>query len=295
MNPARPPGSTAPALTRTEAPPRSAVEPIVRLALAEDIGRGDLTTAATVPPGATARAEIVQKAPGVLCGLPVVETVFALLDPRVHLTPLAEEGSWGERRVVATLAGPAAAILTGERTALNFLQRLSAVATMARRAAEIVAGTGAVVLDTRKTTPGMRVLEKYAVRVGGCHNHRAGLDDGILIKDNHIRAAGGITAAVTAARRRAAPGMRVEVEVTTLAELDEALAAGVDLVLLDNFDVDGLRAAVTHAAGRARLEASGGITLANLAAVAATGVDYISLGALTHSAGALDFSLEVIP
>jgi nicotinate-nucleotide pyrophosphorylase (carboxylating) len=295
MNPARPPGSTAPALTRTEAPPRSAVEPIVRLALAEDIGRGDLTTAATVPPGATARAEIVQKAPGVLCGLPVVETVFALLDPRVHLTPLAEEGSWGERRVVATLAGPAAAILTGERTALNFLQRLSAVATMARRAAEIVAGTGAVVLDTRKTTPGMRVLEKYAVRVGGCHNHRAGLDDGILIKDNHIRAAGGITAAVTAARRRAAPGMRVEVEVTTLAELDEALAAGVDLVLLDNFDVDGLRAAVAHAAGRARLEASGGITLANLAAVAATGVDYISLGALTHSAGALDFSLEVIP
>jgi nicotinate-nucleotide pyrophosphorylase (carboxylating) len=295
MNPARPPGSTAPPLTRTEAPPRSAVEPIVRLALAEDIGRGDLTTAATVPPGATARAEIVQKAPGVLCGLPVVETVFALLDPRVHLTPLAEEGSWGERRVVATLAGPAAAILTGERTALNFLQRLSAVATMARRAAEIVAGTGAVVLDTRKTTPGMRVLEKYAVRVGGCHNHRAGLDDGILIKDNHIRAAGGITAAVTAARRRAAPGMRVEVEVTTLAELDEALAAGVDLVLLDNFDVDGLRAAVAHAAGRARLEASGGITLANLAAVAATGVDYISLGALTHSAGALDFSLEVIP
>jgi nicotinate-nucleotide pyrophosphorylase (carboxylating) len=295
MNPARPPGSTALPLTRTEAPPRSAVEPIVRLALAEDIGRGDLTTAATVPPGATARAEIVQKAPGVLCGLPVVETVFALLDPRVRLTPLAEEGSWGERRVVATLAGPAAAILTGERTALNFLQRLSAVATMARRAAEIVAGTGAVVLDTRKTTPGMRVLEKYAVRVGGCHNHRAGLDDGILIKDNHIRAAGGITAAVTAARRRAAPGMRVEVEVTTLAELDEALAAGVDLVLLDNFDVDGLRAAVAHAAGRARLEASGGITLANLAAVAATGVDYISLGALTHSAGALDFSLEVIP
>lgn len=295
MNPARSPGPTAPPLTRTEAPPRSAVEPIVRLALAEDIGRGDLTTAATVPPGATARAEIVQKAPGVLCGLPVVETVFALLDPRVRLTPLAEEGSWGERRVVATLEGPAAAILTGERTALNFLQRLSAVATMARRAAEIVAGTGAVVLDTRKTTPGMRVLEKYAVRVGGCHNHRAGLDDGILIKDNHIRAAGGITAAVMAARRRAAPGMRVEVEVTTLAELDEALAAGVDLILLDNFDVDGLRAAVARAAGRARLEASGGITLANLAAVAATGVDYISLGALTHSAGALDFSLEVIP
>ncbi len=294
MNPARATAATEAALRGIEAPPRSAMEPIVRLALAEDIGRGDVTTAATVPPGALARAEILQKAPGVLCGLPVVELVFSLLDPSVRLTPLAAEGSWGERRVVAALEGPATAILTGERTALNFLQRLSAVATMARRAAEIVAGTGAEVLDTRKTTPGMRALEKYAVRVGGCRNHRAGLDDGILIKDNHIRAAGGITAAVQAARRRAAPGMRVEVEVTTLAELDEALAAGADLILLDNFDVEGLRAAVARAAGRARLEASGGITLDNLAAVAATGVDYISLGALTHSAGALDFSLEVI-
>ncbi len=295
MNPVRSPDLMGSALRHIEAPPRSAMEPIVHLALAEDIGRGDITTAATVPWGAKGRAEILQKAPGVLCGLPVVELVFALLDPNVRLTRLAAEGSWGERRVVATLEGPAAAILTGERTALNFLQRLSAVATMARRAAEIVAGTGAVVLDTRKTTPGMRVLEKYAVRVGGCRNHRAGLDDGVLIKDNHIRAAGGITAAITAARRRAAPGMRVEVEVTTLAELDEALAAGADLILLDNFDVDSLRAAVARAAGRARLEASGGITLDNLAAVAATGVDYISLGALTHSAGALDFSLEVIP
>jgi nicotinate-nucleotide pyrophosphorylase (carboxylating) len=293
MNPARATEAVETSLRDIAAPPRSAIEPIVRLALAEDIGRGDVTTAATVPPEAMAHAEILQKAPGVLCGLPVVELVFALLDPRVRLTPLAEEGSWGERRVVATLEGPATAILTGERTALNFLQRLSAVATMARRAAEIVAGTGAEVLDTRKTTPGMRALEKYAVRVGGCRNHRAGLDDGILIKDNHIRAAGGITAAVRAARRRAAPGMRVEVEVTTLAELDEALAAGADLILLDNFDVDGLRAAVARTAGRARLEASGGITLDNLAAVAATGVDYISLGALTHSAGALDFSLEV--
>jgi nicotinate-nucleotide pyrophosphorylase (carboxylating) len=294
MNPGRTTEFAAAALRAVQAPPRSAIEPIVRLALAEDIGRGDITTAATVPPEATARAEILQKAPGVLCGLPVVELVFALLDPNVRLTRLAAEGSWGAQRVVAALEGPAAAILTGERTALNFLQRLSAVATMARRAAEIVAGTGAEVLDTRKTTPGMRALEKYAVRVGGCRNHRAGLDDGILIKDNHIRAAGGITAAVQAARRRAAPGMRVEVEVTTLAELDEALAAGADLILLDNFDVDGLRAAAARTAGRARLEASGGITLDNLAAVAATGVDYISLGALTHSAGALDFSLEVI-
>ncbi|HET8626012.1 MAG TPA: carboxylating nicotinate-nucleotide diphosphorylase [Thermomicrobiales bacterium] len=270
------------------------VRAIVQLALAEDIGRGDLTTEATVAPDATATAEIIQKAPGVLCGLPVVALVFAELDPAVRLTPLAEEGSWGERRVVARLEGPARALLTGERTALNFLQRLSGVATASRRAAGLVEGTGATVLDTRKTTPGQRVLEKYAVRVGGCHNHRAGLDDGILIKDNHIRAAGGITAAVTAARRRTAPMQLVEVEVTNLAELDEAIAAGADVILLDNCDEDGLRAAVARAAGRVRLEASGGVTLANLAAVARTGVDYVSLGALTHSAGSLDFSLEVV-
>ncbi|HEX5502272.1 MAG TPA: carboxylating nicotinate-nucleotide diphosphorylase [Thermomicrobiales bacterium] len=270
------------------------VRAIVQLALAEDIGRGDLTTEATVAADAMATAEIVQKAPGVLCGLPVVALVFAELDGAVRLTPLAEEGSWGERRVVARLDGPARAILTGERTALNFLQRLSGVATASRRAAGLVEGTGATVLDTRKTTPGQRVLEKYAVRVGGCHNHRAGLDDGILIKDNHIRAAGGITAAVTTARRRTAPMQLVEVEVTNLAELDEALAAGADVILLDNCDEAALRAAVARAAGRARLEASGGVTLANLAAVARTGVDYVSLGALTHSAGALDFSLEVV-
>ena len=267
---------------------------IVQLALAEDIGRGDLTTEATVAPDATATAEIIQKAPGVLCGLPVVALVFAELDPAVRLTPLAEEGSWGERRVVARLEGSARALLTGERTALNFLQRLSGVATASRRAAGLVEGTGATVLDTRKTTPGQRVLEKYAVRVGGCHNHRAGLDDGMLIKDNHIRAAGGITAAVTAARRRTAPMQLVEVEVTNLAELDEAIAAGADVVLLDNCDEAGLRAAVARATGRVRLEASGGVTLANLAAVARTGVDYVSLGALTHSAGSLDFSLEVV-
>ena len=176
--------------------------------------------------------------------------------------------------------------------ALNFVQRLSGVATMSRRAAQLVAGTRAQVIDTRKTTPGMRVLEKYAVRVGGASNHRAGLDDGFLIKENHIRAAGGITRAVQAAQRRAAPGQVVEVEVTNLDELGEALSAGAKLILLDNFTEAGLRMAVAQTSGRARLEASGGITLANLAAIAATGVDYISLGALTHSAGSLDFSLE---
>jgi nicotinate-nucleotide pyrophosphorylase (carboxylating) len=221
-----------------------------------------------------------------------VEAVFAVLDPSVRVTRLADEGSLGDRRTVARIEGRAASILTGERTALNFLQRLSGVATASRKAAELVQGTTARVIDTRKTTPGLRVLEKYAVRVGGASNHRAGLDDGFLIKENHIRAAGGITRAVHAAQRRAAPGQVVEVEVTSLNELDEALAAGATLVLLDNFSIDGLRQAVARTAGRARLEASGGITLDNLAEIARTGVDFISLGALTHSAGVLDYSLD---
>jgi nicotinate-nucleotide pyrophosphorylase (carboxylating) len=269
---------------------------IVELALAEDIGRGDITTEATISPETLAAAEIYQKSPGVVCGLPVVAEVFKTLDQRVCVNALVRDGSSTNdgNRVVARVEGPAAAILSGERTALNFLQRLSGVATAARRATDLVAGTGATVIDTRKTTPGMRVLEKYAVRVGGARNHRAGLDDGFLIKENHIRAAGGITPAVVAAQRRAAPGQTVEVEVTNLDELDEALEAGANLVLLDNFSLELLRAAVLRTNARARLEASGGITLDNLADVARTGVDYISLGALTHSAGVLDFSLEVL-
>lgn len=299
--------SVSPAPARSDQPsagptrpvpfPQSAdVIAIIRLALAEDVGRGDVTTEATVSPDATAVAEIVQKQDGVVCGLPVVEAVFAEVDPRVRVTRLVDEGSFGrgaDRRVICRIEGPAAAILTAERTALNFLQRLSGTATASRQAAEIVAGTRAQVIDTRKTTPGMRTLQKYAVRVGGCRNHRAGLDDGFLIKENHIRAAGGITAAVHAALHRAAPGTEVEVEVTNLAELDEAIAAGARLILLDNFDVAGMRQAAERTAGRARLEASGGVTLANLGEVARTGVDYVSLGALTHSAGILDFSLLV--
>jgi nicotinate-nucleotide pyrophosphorylase (carboxylating) len=276
-------------------PASADVQAIIRLALDEDIGRGDITTESTVPLGATATAEILQKAPGVVCGLPVVEAVFLMIDPRLKILRAVDEGSFAnERRAVARLEGPADAILSGERTALNFLQRLSGVATASRKASEMVAGTRARVIDTRKTTPGLRVLEKYAVRVGGASNHRAGLDDGFLIKENHIRAAGGITPAVTAAMRRAAPGQVVEVEVTTLAELDEALHAGAMLILLDNFTVDLLRQAVARTNGRARLEASGGISLDNLAEVARTGVDFVSLGALTHSAGVLDFSLEVL-
>lgn len=278
----------------------ASVRALVQLALTEDIGRGDLTTESTVAADAVAVAEIRQKAPGVVCGLPLVAFVFTELDPRLVVTPLVAEGSHGDRRVVARITGPARSLLSGERTALNFLQRLSGVATASRRAAELVAETACTVLDTRKTTPGQRVLEKYAVRIGGCHNHRAGLDDGILIKENHIRAAGGITAAVTAAKRRTAPMQLVEVEVTNLSELDEAVAAGADVVLVDNADLAGLRAAVARAdrlaangARRPRLEASGGVTLANLAEVARTGVDYVSLGALTHSAGSVDFSLLV--
>jgi nicotinate-nucleotide pyrophosphorylase (carboxylating) len=289
--------TTAIAESTTAAPsvPRAdAVEAIVRLALAEDIGRGDITTEATIAADSVAVAEVRQKGPGVVCGLPVMAAVFAAVDERVEFTPLVEEGSSGERRVVARISGPARAILSGERTALNFLQRLSGVATASARAARAVQGTPATVIDTRKTTPGLRVLEKYAVRVGGCRNHRAGLDDAFLIKENHIRATGGITAAIAAAKRRAGPFDVIEVEVTNLAELDEAIAAGPDLVLLDNFDLAGLRAAVERAKGRVRLEASGGITLDNLPEVARTGVDYVSLGALTHSAGVLDFSLEVL-
>lgn len=286
---------SAPPFAGSIFPASADVDAIIRLALAEDVGRGDLTTEATVPPDARAIAELRQKAAGVLCGLPVVEAVFARLDPRVRVTAEAAEGSFDlGRRVVARIAGPAAAILTGERTALNFLQRLSGVATASRRASEVVAGTSARVIDTRKTSPGMRVLDKYAVRVGGANNHRAGLDDGFLIKENHIRAAGGITSAVHAARRRAAPGQVIEVEVTSLDELDEAISAGAALILLDNFSVADMRGAVARTGCAARLEASGGITLDNVAEVARTGVDFVSLGALTHSAGVIDFSLVFV-
>jgi nicotinate-nucleotide pyrophosphorylase (carboxylating) len=285
----------APRVAAPTFPSSADVQAVISLALSEDIGRGDLTTEATVSPDTVAAAEVLQKSPGVVCGLPVLARVFSAVDPRVRVTAMVDEGSFDvHRRVVAHIDGPASAILAGERTALNFLQRLSGVASASRRASELVAGSGARVIDTRKTTPGLRVLEKYAVRVGGSSNHRAGLDDGFLIKENHIRAAGGITAAVEAAQKRAAPGQIVEIEVTSLGELEEALAAGATLILLDNFSVERLRQAVAQTSGRARLEASGGITLDNLPAVARTGVDFVSLGALTHSAGVLDFSLDVI-
>lgn len=263
---------------------------LVAAALAEDVGAGDVTTEATIPADAQATGTIVQKQPGVIYGLDAVRETFAQVDDRVVFTPLVAEGVWREGGEVARLAGPARALLTGERTAMNLLGHLSGVATAAAAAAQAVAGTGATILDTRKTTPGMRLLEKAAVKAGGASNHRIGLFDAILIKENHIAAAGGIAQAVEAARA-ANPELPIEVEVRNSREIDEALAAGAPRLLLDNMDPQQLRAAVAQIGGRAETEASGGITQERLRAVAETGVDFISLGALTHSAPALDLSL----
>jgi nicotinate-nucleotide pyrophosphorylase (carboxylating) len=266
---------------------------LVRAALAEDIGTGDVTTLATVSEQAGARALITQKAPGVIYGLRAAELAFAALDPDARFERLVEEGEWREEGgPVLAIEARARALLSAERTALNFLAHLSGVATLAARAAREVQGTRARVLDTRKTTPGLRTLEKAAVAAGGASNHRAGLHDAILIKENHIAAAGGIARAVELAREHA-PELAdtLEVEVRNGEEIDQALAAGAPRLLLDNMDEDQLRAAVDRVAGRAQLEASGGVSLRTLRSVASTGVEWISMGALTHSAPALDLSL----
>jgi nicotinate-nucleotide pyrophosphorylase (carboxylating) len=270
------------------------LDAIVARALAEDVGTGDVTTAATVPAGTRARARITQKQPGAVFGLDAAETTFRALDPDVRLTRQAAEGRWREGGPVLDIEGDAAAVLTGERTALNFLQRLSGVATVTARYVEAVAGTGARVLDTRKTTPGLRALEKAAVAAGGGTNHRAGLYDAILIKENHAAMAGGVADAVRAARA-AAPQVSLEVECRTITEVDEALAAGAPRLLLDNMTPALLREVVARVDGRAELEASGGVTLETIREIAATGVDFVSVGALTHSAPALDLSLLLEP
>jgi nicotinate-nucleotide pyrophosphorylase (carboxylating) len=267
---------------------------VVARALAEDIGSGDATSDATVDEEARARATIAQKAPGVLFGFDAAEEAFRQLDPHVQIERLAPEGEWREGGPVLRLEGRTRALLGAERTALNFLQRLSGVATATARAVEAVEGTTAQILDTRKTTPGLRALEKAAVRAGGGVNHRAGLYDAILIKENHASAAGGVGEAVRRARA-ASPNLPLEVECRNLDEIDQALAAGATRILLDNMPPDRLREAVAHVGGRATLEASGGITLANLRAAATTGVEFISIGALTHSAAALDLSLTLEP
>ncbi len=264
-------------------------------ALAEDIGALDVTSAATVPAGMRAVATITQKAAGVVFGLDAAEATFRALDPGVELERLGPQGEWRDPpAAVLRATGDARALLGAERTALNFLQRLSGVATLTARCVRAVEGTGARILDTRKTTPGLRALEKAAVLAGGGVNHRAGLYDAILIKENHAALAGGVGAAVRAARA-AFPDLPLEVECSTRAEVDEALEAGAPRILLDNMRPAELRAAAEHVAGRAELEASGGIVYETLRAHAETGVDFISIGALTHSAPALDLSLILEP
>jgi nicotinate-nucleotide pyrophosphorylase (carboxylating) len=269
-----------------------ALDRVIAAALAEDVGAGDLTTERVVPATARAGGELVLEEAGVVCGVPAAARVFQTLDRGVTIEQLVEEGARvSGPTAVAHLAGPARAILTGERTALNLLGRLSGIATLTARYVDVVAGTGATILDTRKTTPGLRAFERYAVRCGGGTNHRFGLHDAILLKENHLRIAGGISAAASALGDR--NGTFVEVEAETLAEVVEAVEAGVDRILLDNMSVEEVVSAVELVAGRVPLEASGGITLANVRAYAETGVQFISIGALTHGARSLAVSLEV--
>ncbi len=264
----------------------------VARALEEDVGPGDLT-AALIPADARRRARVVVRESAVIAGRPWFDAVFTRLDPAIRVDWQVEEGERvAAEGVICTLEGPARALMSGERTALNFLQTLSGTATRARAYADAVSGTGTRILDTRKTLPGLRLAQKYAVRVGGCVNHRVGLFDAILVKENHIMACGGIEAAVRAAREQAT-GVMVEVEVETLDELDAALAAGVDRVMLDNFPLDRLREAVARVDGTAETEASGGITFDGLRAIAETGVDYISVGALTKDVTAVDLSMRI--
>ena len=265
----------------------------VAAALQEDVGGGDVT-AALIPADTQAEATLISRESAVLCGRPWFDGLFAALDATVTV---AWEAGDGERvrpdQVLCRMQGPARSILTGERAAMNFLQTLSGTATLARQYADAVAGTAARVLDTRKTLPGLRAAQKYAVRIGGCHNHRQGLFDGILIKENHIAAAGSIAAAVTAARQ-VSLRVPIEVEIESLGQLADALnAGGVDILLLDNFAVDDLRAAVARNNGRAKLEASGNVSLDNIRAIADTGVDYISVGALTKHVRAVDLSMRI--
>jgi nicotinate-nucleotide pyrophosphorylase (carboxylating) len=271
------------------------VERVVAAALAEDVGSGDATTVALVPEDAQAHADLYLEEPGIVCGLEVVAAVFAHLDPAVSWMPLALDGSGptpDQPALIAKVAGNARAILTGERTALNLFGRLCGIATLTRRYVDLVGGTETKILDTRKTTPGLRALEKYAVRCGGGGNHRAGLYDGVLVKENHLRVVGGVTAALRALEGRV-DGLPLEVEAETLAQVREAIDGGAPRILLDNMSPEEVREAVELTAGRAELEASGGVSLGTVRAYAETGVDFVSVGALTHSARSLHVSLEV--
>ena len=279
--------------TQKFAPDPQVVLQNVRAALLEDIGSGDIT-AALIAAGTHATARVITREDGVLCGSDWVNAVFAEIDSSVSLQWQAQDGQAikaGDE--LFTASGPARGLLTGERAALNFLQLLSATATTCRRYADLVSDTGTRLLDTRKTIPGLRIAQKYAVRCGGCHNHRIGLYDAFLIKENHISACGGIAAAVRAAREHA-PGKTVEVEVESLEELEQALAAGCDRVMLDNFSLDDMITAVALAGGGVELEASGNVSESTLLPIAQTGVDFISIGALTKDCRALDLSMRLI-
>ncbi len=286
----RPP---APPLTPQSDPPGPEdIARLARQALAEDLGDGDLT-AALIPATARCRARVLTREDAVLCGAAWFDAVYALLDPGVRVDWAAADGERVRAgQPVCTVEGPARAVNSGERTALNLLQTLSGTATAARRHADAVAGTATVILDTRKTLPGLRLAQKYAVRCGGCVNHRMGLHDAMLIKENHITAAGGLRAAVEAARA-ANPGAPLELEVERLDQLDVALELGVTMIMLDDFTLADIREAVSRSRGRARLEVSGGVSLEALAELAATGVDFISVGALTKHLQAVDFSMRV--
>jgi len=271
-------------------------EHLIDLALDEDAGLGDVTSRAIFPAKHASRAFIDAKQDLVLCGLDVAMRVFARVDPALKIKPLARDGDRIKRGArVLRIDGPTAAMLTAERTALNFLQRLSGVATLARRFADAVAETGVRIVDTRKTTPGWRALEKYAVRCGGCVNHRASLGEHVLIKDNHIAAAGSLTRAVSLARAAAPHLAKIEVEAKTLPEVKEALRAGAEVILLDNMPPELVRRAVAVIAGAAVVEVSGGVRFETLREYALPGVDVISIGALTHSATAVDLSLDLVP
>ncbi len=265
--------------------------------LAEDAPAGDITTAAVLAePAAEATAVLVAKEPMRCCGMEtVVGEVFRAQNPAIRIDrPVADGAAIETDEILLWITGPVSDLLTAERVALNLAMRLCGIATLTARFVELAAPHGATIVDTRKTTPGLRMLEKYAVRVGGGANHRFGLSDGVLIKDNHIAAAGSITAAVEQARRRAPHTLRIEVEATNLAQVEECLELGVEVIMLDNMDLESMRQAVRLVGGRALVEASGGVTLANVAEIAATGVDYISVGALTHSAAAVDISMRLV-
>jgi nicotinate-nucleotide pyrophosphorylase (carboxylating) len=271
------------------------IDRLIDLALEEDLGPGDITTRALIPPEMQGEAEIRAKEKLVVAGLPVAAQVFARLDPAIQFEPRVQEGGEVENgAVLAHLTGPVAPILTGERVALNFLQRLSGIATFTRKMVEAVLYFPVALVDTRKTTPGWRALEKYAVRLGGARNHRFGLYDGVLIKNNHLTAVGSITEAVRRARKHAPHTLKIEVEVTDLAGLEEALNIGADIIMLDNLDEATMARAADLTMGRALLEASGSMTLERLPQVAATRVNFISMGALTHCAPAVDIHLRLL-